>query len=995
MKSSDDERGFFAYHWPTVLVFVLGLVISIGLWQSVSYYEQRHLRDQFRNRTQVWVEQFRTKFNDSVNTLRSVRNLFHANQRVTAREFDRFTEPVLSRQHQMITIEWLPKVTAGTRERFRDFLSERRDEQVEIWTTGDTQSRDLDDPAMGSFYPVKYIEQRGGDPGALTGFGHATIEERRTAMERARDRGRTVVSRIHSLSHYGELVDLSGEDTGYYIFIPLFRQPDPMVQNLGSSDREHLGFVAGGFSVPNQVSGSYDAEVQTIFDIVFYEKNRNGERRRFYSTIKRPDSSTTADLTVSSELELPGTSWFLEFRPTDRFMENNHSNTPWLVLILALLTTGGASYMSFRFTRRVREAELERLRTEKFSRTMIDEVEKYSICFLDTQGRVKTWNEGAHEIEGYEANEVIGETLEVFLPDSDREAIDPDQLLEEARAEGRAENEGWRKRKGGDHYWANEIISTMKDDQGSLIGFIRIVRDRTERMSREQELKEAKEAAEEANRAKSDFLAKMSHELRTPLTSIIGYSEMLQEDAEREDIGETFREDLERIESSGRHLLNLINEILDLSKIEAGKMDVSAETFSVEELVREVETNTRPIADENNNEFITDVDSTVGALSSDRTKVHQCLVNLLSNACKFTEEGTVSLRAFPDELNGTEAVTFEVEDTGIGISEDERKELFEAFEQIEETSTREFEGTGLGLTITKRFTDMLHGRLEVESEEGEGSLFRLTVPQFEDEESPDDPLEADSYDVEDAEGPVALVIDDNDQVRNIISRTLEQDGFSTLLASSGEEGIELAREYQPDVITLDVIMPSKDGWSVINELKSNEQTADIPVIMVTIMEDEELGYSLGAEDFLVKPIDRDRLVETVSSTVSETSDAPVLIVEDNEDDREMFRRMLSEEDYDVVTAGDGAEGLEQFVEHEPQAIFLDLMMPKMDGFEFLNQLRSDHDDDVPVIVVTAKSLTPSEIDQLEERVEATMSKSAINREELLGKLRDRVGESVE
>jgi CheY-like chemotaxis protein len=190
-------------------------------------------------------------------------------------------------------------------------------------------------------------------------------------------------------------------------------------------------------------------------------------------------------------------------------------------------------------------------------------------------------------------------------------------------------------------------------------------------------------------------------------------------------------------------------------------------------------------------------------------------------------------------------------------------------------------------------------------------------------------------------------------------------------------------------------MPSKDGWSVINELKSNEQTADIPVIMVTIMEDEELGYSLGAEDFLVKPIDRDRLVETVSSTVSETSDAPVLIVEDNEDDREMFRRMLSEEDYDVVTAGDGAEGLEQFVEHEPQAIFLDLMMPKMDGFEFLNQLRSDHDDDVPVIVVTAKSLTPSEIDQLEERVEATMSKSAINREELLGKLRDRVGESVE
>jgi CHASE1-domain containing sensor protein len=205
------------------------------------------------------VEQFRTKFNDSVNTLWSVRNLFHPNQRVTAREFDRFTEPVLSRQQQMLTIEWLPKVTGETRERFTDFLSERRDEQVKIWTTGDTQSRDLADPVMGSFYPVKYIEQRSGDPGALTGFSHPTIEQRRTAMKRARNRGQTVVSKIHSLSHYGELFDLSGKDTGYYIFLPLFRQPDPMVQNLGSSAREHFRFVAGGFSVSNQISSSYDA----------------------------------------------------------------------------------------------------------------------------------------------------------------------------------------------------------------------------------------------------------------------------------------------------------------------------------------------------------------------------------------------------------------------------------------------------------------------------------------------------------------------------------------------------------------------------------------------------------------------------------------------------------------------------------------------------------------------------------------------------------------
>jgi signal transduction histidine kinase/CheY-like chemotaxis protein len=533
-----------------------------------------------------------------------------------------------------------------------------------------------------------------------------------------------------------------------------------------------------------------------------------------------------------------------------------------------------------------------------------------------------------------------------------------------------------------------------EDELGVLIdGFNEML---VQIQQRDAELTVSKEAAEQANRTKSAFLANMSHELRTPLNAIIGYSEMLQEEAA--DLGqEDFVPDLKKIHGAGKHLLALINDILDLSKIEAGKMELYLETFEIRNLVEDVRATIHPLIEKNQNTLRVTYSSELGPMHADVTRVRQVLFNLLSNASKFTERGTVSLDVTREEEPDGDVIVIRVEDTGIGMSPEQLGKLFQAFTQADASTSRKYGGTGLGLVICRRFCQMMGGDVTVESTPGVGSVFTVKLPARvagrkgevvrplpEEKKGPTVAEPATAT----ARGTV-LVIDDDRNACDLMSRSLSKEGFRVMTANSGDEGLRLAREVGPHVITLDVLMPGMDGWAVLKELKADPVLASIPVIMITMADDRSMGYALGASDYLTKPIDREQLASVVSRfRNSEGGPAAVLVVEDDAATRDMMVRALTQTGWIVAAAENGLVGLAKLKERAPDLILLDLMMPEMDGFEFIGELRNNEEwRRIPVVVVTAKDMTPEDHVRLEGNVRKVFRKASFSREELVGEIR--------
>ena len=542
-------------------------------------------------------------------------------------------------------------------------------------------------------------------------------------------------------------------------------------------------------------------------------------------------------------------------------------------------------------------------------------------------------------------------------------------------------------------------ISERRTADGGNVG---VLTDITELKARELQLSdlvdrlaEARDAAMEATVAKSRFLANMSHELRTPLNAVIGITEMLIEDTEETGNG-TVREPLQRISRAGKHLLQLINEVLDLSKIEAGKLEINYEMIDVAALVHDLVGEVEPLAAKNANRFVVECPPDIGTVHSDPTRLRQIILNLLSNACKFTEHGRVSLSVSRSRSNGGEFLAARVADTGIGMTEEQLAKLFQEFSQADSSTTRKYGGTGLGLAISDRLCRIMGGTIEVESKVGVGTTFSMRLPVDRVDrvgvaDATAMPTAATTVEhVRPARTNRVLVIDDDPTVRDLMRRYLSREGFDVVTAAGGREGLEFARELHPSVITLDVFMPDLDGWSVLQALKQDGDLRRIPVILMTISDEKQKGIMLGASGYLTKPVDRAQLAQLLDRF--KTAAPRALLVEDNLTDREMMRRLLVGEGWAVTAAGNGREALGRLKSERPNLILLDLMMPEMDGFEFLAEFRKTPTfASTPVIVVTAADLTLEDRRRLDGGVEHILQKAAPNREDFLRQVRDLIG----
>jgi adenylate cyclase len=495
------------------------------------------------------------------------------------------------------------------------------------------------------------------------------------------------------------------------------------------------------------------------------------------------------------------------------------------------------------------------------------------------------------------------------------------------------------------------------------------------------EIEEKSRELELVSEHKSRFLASMSHELRTPLNAIIGLTEMMAANTTRFGT-EKALEPLNRVHRAGLHLLGLINQVLDLSKIEAGKLELIPESVNLASLIDEVLGTARQLAEQNKNRLVIEAEDNLGAVTVDPMRLRQILLNLLSNACKFTKDGTVALRV-RKVADGRSWIEFAVSDTGIGMTAEQQAKLFEEFSQADRTTAQRFGGTGLGLAITRKLARMMGGDVTVASEPGKGSVFTVRLPG-----SSDIPARTLVEGGRQPHADCVLVIDDDATARELLGDQLKAEGFSVVTASDGLEGLKLAKELRPSVITLDVIMPDLDGWSVLAALRQDSELAEIPVIMVTILDQQRRAVALGAAGYLTKPIDREQLHRLIDRFRAPAQPTRVLLVEDDALQRERMRSWLESQYWTVQEAANGKEALDRLHHSKPDLILLDLMMPEMDGFQVVATLQKEPDwRNIPVVVITALDLDAKDRERLNRGVQSVLVKETFRPADLVERIR--------
>ncbi|MDM8565827.1 response regulator [Candidatus Halobeggiatoa sp. HSG11] len=531
--------------------------------------------------------------------------------------------------------------------------------------------------------------------------------------------------------------------------------------------------------------------------------------------------------------------------------------------------------------------------------------------------------------------------------------------------------------------FAVEYMTTPIIENDEITGAVVTFRNITERKQYEAVLQDAKNTAENAravaeaaNLSKSQFLANMSHELRTPLNAIIGYSEMLKEEAE--DLGQDdFVPDLQRVHSAGKHLLGLINDVLDLSKIEAGKMDLHLETFDLNTVLREIENTIQPLVEKRGNTLTVRCDGNIDQIHADITKFRQIILNLLGNATKFTEQGLITVEV-SHQTQDEDWIRICVTDDGIGMTPEQQEKLFQPFTQADASTTRKYGGTGLGLTITKKFVELMGGNISLISEFGHGSMFNITLPIVVTE------LTIKAEELLQKEEGIVLIIDDDSVVRGLLKTYLTQLGYAVASAADGKEGLRLSKKLRPDAILLDVKMPGIDGWNVLSTLRQDPLLTDIPVIMTSV--ENNHGFAHEATDYLVKPVGYEQLTGVFEKYhIGDNSQSLIMVVEDDMVIGEVISSMIKTAGWRVFRAENGEVALEHMDNKKPVLILLDLVMPVMNGFDFLTNLRKKEKwDSIPVVILTSTHLSPEEQAKLQNNnVETILQKETYDNDDLL------------
>ena len=578
-----------------------------------------------------------------------------------------------------------------------------------------------------------------------------------------------------------------------------------------------------------------------------------------------------------------------------------------------------------------------------------------------------------------EAAQAIGKSdFDFFTEEHARQAYEDEQeLMRGAIPITKEERETWPD---GSVSWALSTKMPLRDEHGRIVGTFGISRDITDRKHAEEAMRQAKEAAEEASRIKSQFLASMSHELRTPLNSVIGFANILLKNK----AGNLVPADLnflDRIQANGKHLLGLINEILDLSKIEARKVELQLAPVALDVLVRETIAQQEGLVRERPVKLLADLPALVAPIQTDADKLKQVIINLIGNALKFTEHGSVTVRVVTDPADH-QPQRIEVIDTGIGIPPEKLGVIFEAFQQADASTARKYGGTGLGLTISQALCQLMGYRITVASAVGVGSTFRVELRPAP-EAAKASPTSVPSAGPVAAPGPVdlkgklVLVIDDESDSRTLLTHLLEEFGCQVIAANSGEQGLRMAREFRPHIITVDLLMPNLNGWQVVQSIKAELQLRDIPVVVVSVVASENRGRILGAVDVLQKPVTREELL-AVLHRIPQRHKLRVLVVDDDADARRILTSYLEADSAEVYTANNGREALVALEQVTPDLVLLDLMMPVMDGLGFLSVIRADpRSRHLRVAVITARELTPEEVAQLQKETLRVLNKAEV------------------
>lgn len=642
--------------------------------------------------------------------------------------------------------------------------------------------------------------------------------------------------------------------------------------------------------------------------------------------------------------------------------------------------------------REARERNQELIETTSFINNVFDGSTEYSIIAMDLDEVILAWNEGARRNYGYTAGEMVRKQSSRLLhAPEDVASGRVKALLDAALATGKAEGVFARVRKGDSRFTASVAVTLRRDAGGSAVGYVLISKDITAQQAFEEQLRrqnvalqEQNRRVEEANRLKSEFLANMSHELRTPLNGVIGFAELMH-DGKVGPVSADHKEYLGDILTSSRHLLQLINDVLDLSKVESGKMEFRPERVEVQKLVGEVRDILRTFTAERRIRLTHELDPAVESLVIDPAKLKQVLYNYLSNALKFTPEGgSVVVRVRPE---GESRFRLEVQDTGIGIREEDFGRLFVEFQQLDASPGKKYQGTGLGLALTRRIVEAQGGEVGVTSTVGKGSSFHAILPRVAGGAEPETSAVS-APAVRKLGQRIVLVVEDDPKERAWIRGTLTAAGYAVEAVASGEAAIRAAREQAFDAVTLDLLLPDMSGWDALRAIRASERNRDVAAIVLTVIAEKGAGVGFVIHDFLVKPVPVDELLHALERVRgSGTGERSLLIVDDDPNVAKLVQRALSEHGVVVTVAPDGASGLAAAKASPPSAVLLDLLMPEMDGFEFLRQFRqTDQGSNTPVIIWTVKDLTSAERARLQASAQAIITKGAGSNEALMVEL---------